>query len=77
LATGGRISFDKIVPYLSSAFKVLLAHDNDKAGDEQANNIAKNVTLKTERLRPTNNLKDWNEVLKYNISKQIYNDRHF
>jgi hypothetical protein len=65
IATGGRIGFDKIEPYLNDAKKILLTHDNDKAGDEQANRISENIATNTERLRPLYNFKDWNEVLQY------------
>jgi hypothetical protein len=65
IATGGRLGFDKIKPYLFNASKVLLAHDNDPAGDDQAARLAKSIGLKAERLKPQHNLKDWNEVLQY------------
>jgi hypothetical protein len=64
LATGGRIGFNKINPYLAKACKVLLAQDNDKAGEEQAIIFQKAIKVKTERLLPMWNLKDWNETLK-------------
>jgi hypothetical protein len=63
LATGGRLGFDKIEPYLSKAKKIFLAQDNDKAGDDQANQMARLIHIETERKRPLYDLKDWNAVL--------------
>jgi hypothetical protein len=63
IATGGRIGIDKIQRYLIDSKLVLLAHDNDMAGDLQANFISKTLKLQYDRLRPLHNLKDWNEVL--------------
>jgi 5S rRNA maturation endonuclease (ribonuclease M5) len=65
MATGGRIGFDKIEIYIKNATKIFLAHDNDVSGDSQANKIAEKIEIKSERLRPLYNLKDWNEVLKH------------
>jgi hypothetical protein len=73
LATGGRIGFDKIEPYLINAYKVLLGHDNDKSGDEQALNISAKININCERLRPMNNCKDWNDVLKLEINNKCKN----
>jgi hypothetical protein len=70
IATGGRIGFDKIQPYLIQADKVLLAQDNDNAGDDQAEILNKFIKANTERLRPLYNLKDWNEVLIYDTKKK-------
>lgn len=77
LATGGRTGFNKIEPYLCKASKVLLAQDNDKAGDEQALLISKNLNILSGRLRPLYNLKDWNDVLKYDIQNNIYRETLF
>jgi hypothetical protein len=77
LATGGRIGFDKIEPYLEKAFKVLLAQDNDIAGDEQAKKLATNIKLNVERLYPPNKLKDWNDVLKFDIKNNKFRARLF
>jgi hypothetical protein len=67
LATGGRIGFDKIEPYLTNASKVLFAQDNDPAGEEQARNFNKVIKIESERLLPKYNLKDWNDVLKFDF----------
>jgi hypothetical protein len=63
LATGGRIGFDKIEPYLFKSIMVLLAQDNDKSGDQQADYLSKFIHVETKRLRPKKNYKDWNEAL--------------
>jgi hypothetical protein len=70
IATGGRIGFDKILPYLENNDIILLAHDNDKAGDSQAAAMKKNFNH-AERLRPFYNFKDWNEVLQFEITNNI------
>lgn len=67
LATGGRLGFDKIKSYIINSNKVLLAQDNDKSGDEQARILDNKINIKTERLRPLYNLKDWNEVLQHDL----------
>jgi hypothetical protein len=77
LATGGHIGFDKIEPYLANAFKVLLAQDNDKSGDQQANKIKSLIKNKAERLLPIYSFKDWNESLQYNQINNINTDRLF
>jgi 5S rRNA maturation endonuclease (ribonuclease M5) len=73
VSTGGRIGFNKIAPYLKNNKKVLLAHDNDKSGDAQADKLMELINKNVERLRPLYKLKDWNEVLKYDIKKYICN----
>jgi hypothetical protein len=67
LATGGHIGFDKVEPYIINAFKVLLAQDNDVAGDQQAKKFSTFINKKVERLRPSNKFKDWNDVLRFDI----------
>jgi hypothetical protein len=71
LATGGLLGFNKIKPYLHNAKKVLLAHDNDDSGDLQAKNLLSKINGKGERLRPLNNFKDWNEVLKHEFRDKL------
>jgi hypothetical protein len=64
ICTGGRMGFDKVLPYLlPNVTKVLLAHDNDKGGNEQAAYFMDNIKLNKERILPDYNKKDWNEAL--------------
>ncbi|MDR0354943.1 MAG: DUF3991 and toprim domain-containing protein [Deltaproteobacteria bacterium] len=72
LATGGRLGFDKIEPYLVRAKKAFLAQDNDNAGEQQANNLKRCIKIQTERLLPRHNLKDWNEVLIFEVGRLMH-----
>jgi 5S rRNA maturation endonuclease (ribonuclease M5) len=72
ISTGGNMSFNKIEPYLKNAYKILLAHDNDKSGDSQASKLMKKIKENVERLRPLYNLKDWNEVIQQDRSTLNY-----
>jgi hypothetical protein len=76
VATGGRIGFDKIEPYIIKAERIFLAHDNDKAGEEQATSIRKAISINTERLLPLYNLKDWNEVLQFESKNHLNQFSH-
>jgi 5S rRNA maturation endonuclease (ribonuclease M5) len=78
IATGGRIGMDKIVKYLHNTNEVLLAQDNDEAGDQQAAKIGNYLKLSYKRLKPIYNLKDWNDVLIYDsINDNIINKKYF
>lgn len=68
LATGGNMPPERLKLYLEGK-SVLLAQDNDAAGDDQARRIAREVPT-AKRFLPKEG-KDWNEFLRLNTERQM------